>query len=381
MTSLNQLQKLTHLPAEDLPDVTLSPSLVILSGAKNDRWEDGRSSHVRFYSWLPLDIRGAKGFVRFALAALFCLVIQRQALAESPLRIGTIFSVTQAPLWVAMEARLFEKYGIKNIEVIRFSGGQPVTRSLIAGDIQISTTGGAAVVNARLKGADVVIVARTVGVFPYTLYVSKDIREPMDLKGKKLAVSSIGGSGYVAAVYALKQLGLDPEKDVTMLQLGDFGTRLGALAVGNVQGTLLLPPFTIRARELGLRPLYDLVGSGIQYPINQITTSQSFIKTQRETMKAFLKGLVVGLARFRTERDFGISVLSKNLREKDPKILQETYDFWLKVFPKIPYPGPEDATIFLDFMQVKGQHDPKEFVDASLMEELEREGFLAGAYK
>jgi ABC-type nitrate/sulfonate/bicarbonate transport system substrate-binding protein len=166
-----------------------------------------------------------------------------------------------------------------------------------------------------------------------------------------------------------------------MLQVGDFGTRLVSLAAGTVQGTLLLPPFTLRARELGLKPLYDLVGSGIHYPINQITTRQSFIKAQRETVKNFLKALVAGLARFRTDRDFGVKVLGTNLRETDAKILQETYDFWLKVFPKTPNPGPEDATVFLEFMQVKEQRDWRDFVDTSLMDELHREGFLDAVYK
>ena len=265
--------------------------------------------------------------------------------------------------------------------MIQFSGGQPVTRALIGGDIQISTTGGAAVVNARLKGADTIIIARTVGVFPYTFYVSKEIRDPSELKGKKLAVSTVGGSGYVAMQYALRKLGLDPDKDVAMLQVGDFGTRLASLAAGTVQGTLLLPPFTLRAKELGLKPFYDMVGSGIQYPINQITTRQSFVKLQRETVKNFMKGIVAGLAKFRTDRDFGSRVLAKNLRESDPKILQETYDFWLKVFPRVPNPGPEDATVFLELMQVKEQRDWKDFVDTSVMDELEREGFLTAVYK
>jgi len=287
----------------------------------------------------------------------FLLFFPRLLPAQEPLRAGTIFSATQAPLWAAKEGHCFEKYGIKNLEVIQFSGGQPVTRALIGGDIQISTTGGAAVVNARLKGADTVIIARTVGVFPYTLYVGKDIRDAAELKGKKVAVSTVGGSGYVAMQYALRKIGLDPDKDVAMLQIGDFGTRLASLAAGTIQGTLLLPPFTLRARELCLRPLYDLVGSGIQYPINQITARQAFIKSQRETVKNFMKGFVAGLARFRTDREFGAKVLGKNLRETDPKILQETYDFWMKVFPRVPNPGPEDATVFLEFMQIKEQHD------------------------
>jgi ABC-type nitrate/sulfonate/bicarbonate transport system substrate-binding protein len=328
-----------------------------------------------------LSQRQSKGQKLEILLLALLLLYSSSLFAQEPLRAGTIFSATQAPLWAAKEGRFFEKYGIKNLEVIQFSGGQPVTRALIGGDIQISTTGGAAVVNARLKGADTVIIARTVGVFPYTLYVSKDISDAAALKGKRLAVSTVGGSGYVAMQYALRKLGLDPDKDVAMLQVGDFGARLASLASGTVQGTLLLPPFTLRARELGLRSLYDLVGSGIQYPINQITTRQSFIKSQRETVKNFLRGLVAGLARFRTDREFGVKVLGQNLRETDPKILQETYDFWLKVFPKIPNPGPEDATVFLEFMQVKEQRDWKDFVDPSLMEELERDGFLSSVYK
>src|SRR5919106_4755436 len=121
------------------------------------------------------------GFV----CGIFLILCPAWLFAQEPLRVGTIFSATQAPLWAAQEGRFFEKHGIKNLEVIQFSGGQPVTRALIGGDIQISTTGGAAVVNARPKGADTVIIAPAVGVFPYTLYVAKEIREAAELKGKK----------------------------------------------------------------------------------------------------------------------------------------------------------------------------------------------------
>jgi len=322
-------------------------------------------------------------FVVNTLFAFFAVnfLLPASLAGQELLRAGTIFSATQAPLWAAKEGHYFDKYGIKNLEIIQFSGGQPVTRALIGGDVQISTTGGAAVINARLKGADTVIIARTVGVFPYTLFVGKDIHDAADLKGRKLAVSTVGGSGYVAMQYALRKLGLDPDKDVAMLQIGDFGTRLASLAAGTVQGALLLPPFTLRARELGLRPLYDLVGSGIQYPINQITVRQSFIKSHRETVKNFMRAFIAGLARFRTDREFGSRVLGKHLKENDPKILQETYDFWLKVFPRVPNPGPEDATVFLDFMQVKEQRDWRDFVDTSVMDELQREGFLNSVYK
>ena len=77
----------------------------------------------------------------------------------------------------------------------------------------------------------------------------------------------------------------------------------------------------------------------------------------------------------------GARVLGKNLRESDSKILQEAYDFWLKVFPRVPSPGPEDATVFLELMQVKEQRDWRDFVDTSLMDELECDGFLSALYR
>src|SRR5882724_6479403 len=172
---------------------------------------------------LPPQPIGKSESVKILGLVVVFLFFPGRLLAQEPLRAGTIFSATQAPLWAAKEGRFFEKYGIKNLEVIQFSGGQPVTRALIGGDIQISTTGGAAVVNARLKGADTVIIARTVGVFPYTLYVSKDIRDASELKGKRLAVSTVGGSGYVAMQYALRKLGLDPNKDVVCYRWETLG--------------------------------------------------------------------------------------------------------------------------------------------------------------
>src|SRR5262249_39127626 len=161
-----------------------------------------------------------------------------------------------------------------------------------------------------------------------TLYVAKAIRNPAALKGQKLALSTLGGPGYVAMQYALSRLGLDQDKDVPLLQLGDFITRPAWLASRTSQVTWIDPPLHLRAQAHAMRPVYDLVGSGIQYLINQITTRQSFIKSQRETVKNFLKGLIAGLARFRTDREFGVKVLGQNLRETNPKILQETYDFW-----------------------------------------------------
>src|SRR5262249_45062030 len=154
------------------------------------------------------------------VASTILLLSPASILAQEPLRAGTIFSATQAPLWAAKEGRYFEKYGIKNLEVIQFSGGQPVTRALIGGDIQISTTGGAAVVNARLKGTDTVIIARTVGVFPYTLYVSKEIRDASALRGKKVAVSTVWRVRLRCHAICIKKTWIGPGQGRSNVSIG-----------------------------------------------------------------------------------------------------------------------------------------------------------------
>ena len=214
-------------------------------------------------------------------------------------------------------------------------------------------------------------------MFPYTLYVGKDIRDPSELKGKRRRGEHRRWLGLRGDAVCAQKTGSRSRQRCCHVAGRRLRLALGVVGSGNHTSNIVAATVhAAGAKELGLRPLYDLVGSGIQYPINQITARQSFIKSQRDTVKNFMRAFVAGLARFRTDREFGTRVLGKNLRETDAKILQETYDFWLKVFPRVPNPGPEDATVFLEFMQVKEQRDWREFVDTSVMDELDREGFL-----
>jgi NitT/TauT family transport system substrate-binding protein len=302
------------------------------------------------------------------------------AFAQEKVIVATLRSVSQACFWVALESGFYKEYGIEVVPVT-FNGGSQTITSLISGDVQVTTTGGSTGINAKMKGADVVLISTTLGIFPYSFYVSQRIRNTDDLKGKKIGISSFGGTAYPATRYALEKLGLNPDSDVVMMQLGEQAARFAAMAGGTIDGTLLQPPDTIKARELGFKPMVNLAQSGIKFPMNHNSTTRRFLKDEREAVKKFLMGYIAGLARLKTDRDFTLKVFAKYLRTSNKAVLDETYDFWSGLFPPRPYVEREEVENYLKTLKDRGSAKPEDFMDNSIVSELDRQGFIDAVYK
>ena len=300
--------------------------------------------------------------------------------AQDKVVVATLGSVSQWSFWMALESGFYKEYGL-DVVPVTFTGGTQTITSLVSGDVQITTTGGSTAINAALKGGDVTLISTTLGIFPYTFYVSSRIRGPEDLKGKKIGILSFGGTAYPATRYALLKLGLNPDSDVTFIQTGDQMARFGALISGSIEGTLLQPPDTIKAKELGFKPMVNLAQSGIKFPMNHNSTSTKFIKTNRDKVKKFMMGYIGGLARLKTDREFALKVLAKYLRTSDRTILNETYDFWSGLYPAKPYVERDEVENYLVTLKDRGAARPEDFMDNSIITELDREGFINAAYK
>jgi NitT/TauT family transport system substrate-binding protein len=308
------------------------------------------------------------------LCALFFFAHAVAGAAE--FRVGQIFSASQSPTWVAREAGYFEKNGLA-LQVIVFKSGPVATQSMIARDIDLLTAGGVEVINANLQGAEVLFVAQNVGTFPYTLYAGKQIADGRALKGKKLAISGFGGPSEFLTRYAVEKLGLDPQKDVTLVQVGT--QRFAALSSGAVDGSMIQPPDTLRAKELGFKPLFDLAASGVKFPFNPISTRKEFLAANRDVVLRFLKGYVAGLAKFHRDRVFSMHVMGKYLGVKDEAVLSETYNLWSKIFPKKPYTEKEAVVTYLKMSKKEGVN-PENFFDNSVIAELDRQGYIDALY-
>jgi len=237
-----------------------------------------------------------------------------------------------------------------------------------------------------LRGADLVIIAGVINTLVFQLYTDKNISRPDQLKGKSVGVTRYGSATDFAIRYALEKYGLDPNKDVAVLQLGNQTAQLAALEAGRVQGAMLSMPTSLRAKKGGYPMLADLQMLGLEYQHTSIATNRALLKAKPELARDFLRAYIEGIHYAKTHRKETIDVLAKYLRVDDKEVLEETYDTLVTMLmPEKPYPTIKGVqTILREF----GTKDPaarsarpEQFVDASLVKELDSSGFIDHLYK
>lgn len=295
------------------------------------------------------------------------------------------FAPGQAGLFTAKEAGFFAAQGL-DVDLVFFASGTEGVQALVSGTLSVcSGAGGPPLVNAVLAGAPLVWVGELLGTMPYTLVVSSDIAAPADLKGKRLGINRFGATPDFAIRFALRRLGLDPARDVSILQIGGQSERLAALKAGAIDGTVMSPPSTVLARKLGFRELTSMAGLGLKYPFEAIAVTKAFARERPDTVRRLLTALVLGTHRFKTDRDEGIRALRKYLKTDDMEALGEAYAFYAPIFPRKPFVPLEGVQMILDEL---GRTDPRaktarpeEFVDTRFVRELDESGFLDSLYK
>jgi NitT/TauT family transport system substrate-binding protein len=277
------------------------------------------------------------------------------------------------PIWVTHEAGLFKKHGL-NSELIMISGAAQSMQAMLANETQVANTSGSAPINAKLKGADAVIVASSYDLIPYGIVVHKDIRTPADLKGKRIAISRFGGITELSVKLAVEKFGLN-EKDVTMIQAGADAQRIPAVATGAVAASVLAPPGLFAASAQGLRVLADLSDLGAKYPTSAFFVMRSYVTQQRPALKRFLMALIEGLHLYVNDKEFSMRVTRKYTKLGDPEIVAKTQDYYSKKTLVVPFTDAAAIKIALP-ADAAAAHKPEEFYDNSFIQEIVKDGFV-----
>jgi ABC-type nitrate/sulfonate/bicarbonate transport system substrate-binding protein len=178
----------------------------------------------------------------------------------------------------------------------------------------------------------------------------------------------------------LKKFGMDPAKDVTILQVGTQPARVQALAAGAIDATLISPPLDLAAKKQGYNILVNIAELGISYPQTVIETTDRFIKENPLTVKHFLKGFLEGVHYAASHRDHTKKVITKYLMTADPEVVEATYQSYLQVTDYSGYPNLEGIRNAIDEVAQRvpaARHKkPEEFVNTRFLKELEKEGFF-----
>lgn len=293
-------------------------------------------------------------------------------------------TVSNAMLWVTEEGKLFQKNGIDpQILYLQTTLGQT---AMIAGEIDMCVYSGSLLSSARLQGVDVVMVTSFLNRPLYRLVVRPEIATVADLKGKRLGITRFGTVTDSMTRLLIAKLGLDPDKDVSYVQVGDVPILLASLSTGRIiDGAIVQPPYYLKAVATGMRVLVNMQEMDIPIQQTGLNTTQRFIAKNPDVSRRVVKSVIEGIHLMRTNPPVAKRALSRRMQIKEEKELEDTYQL-LKSFVQIkPYPTLEGfKTIFDDLARripAAKNANPKDYVDTRFIEEFDKSGYIDRLYQ
>jgi NitT/TauT family transport system substrate-binding protein len=287
-------------------------------------------------------------------------------------------SATQAAFYLAKDANIFEKNGLY-VDPVYVAGGSRVSQAVIAGEFTVALAGGN-IVFANLAGGDIVTFGGVVNVPSFYLYVQPSIKRQEDLRSKTLGITRYGASTDFTLRYLLKKWGLEPDRDVKVIQMGGQPEILAGMQAGVIHGGILSSPGDFKAKKAGFTMLANFAKTGLDYPTTSLVSTRSTIKADRETVKRFLMAYSEAVDRLFRDKELAMKVIGKWTRTQDRETLESSYEYatnFIERPPRLPYKAIETI------LAQAAETDPRargrkadEFLDPTIYNELEKSGFF-----
>jgi len=320
------------------------------------------------------------------LVSLTCVVTVSKLGAQEKLTVS--YSSVDAPSanwYIAQEKGFYKKYGM-DVESIFIPASSTNVAVLVAGQIKFGNGTGGVIASAAVSGANLVAVSCFVNTLPYELIVQESIKTKEQLKGKSIGISRIGSSSDVAARVLLKGLGLEPDKDVAVIQVGGSSERAAAFRTGKIAAFPAPPGVIHLAKGMAHRVLTSTADFPKPYPFPYIcaTTTKSYLASNRPTVKKLLMALIDAAHFFKTRKEESKKIIAKYTRQNDEAYLEAAYDINARLVERVPLVNREGMEI-----QVKEAIARKpgsslkveDVIDDSVVTELEKEGFIDKLYR
>ena len=287
---------------------------------------------------------------------------------------------TQYLLELPRRQGIFQKNGLEP-EIVYVNSGTLLSQALIAGNFDVALTRGSTPMLGKLRGSEQYIIATYSNHFNDVFLTTPEITTVKQLKGKKVAVSRFGSGSHVLSNLVLKQGGLDPQKDVTTLQIGNSSARFAAILSRTIDGSLISVDFVPRAKKEGLNIVADLTESNVEYPVLSFFMMEPVIENNRRMAKALIKSISEGVRVFQTDGAIAKAVIKSVLRTDDRETIELTAARVAKSLERKPFPTAAGIQTALDELR---SIDPakvktakfEDFVDLRPLRELEQEGFF-----
>jgi NitT/TauT family transport system substrate-binding protein len=318
-------------------------------------------------------------------ACLIAIMSSQSANGQQQILAFSSVDSPNANWYIAKEKSLYKKYGL-DADLIFIPSSTTTIAAVVAGSVAVGNISGGATANAAVGGASVVVVGCFINTLPYDLIVHESIRTAQQLKGKAIGISRVGSSSDVAARAFLKELKLEPDKDVAILQVGGSTERAAAFRTGRVVA-FPSPPGTIHlAQGMPHRVLISMADfpKGFPFPYVCPTASKNYLRNNRDAMKRLLMALIDGVQFYKTHKEESKKIMAKYTRQNNEAYLEAAYQSSAKLYEQVPLVNREGMDVQVkDAVSRKPASTLKveDIVDDSLILELEKEGFINRIYK
>jgi NitT/TauT family transport system substrate-binding protein len=288
-----------------------------------------------------------------------------------------------AASWVTADTGIWKKHGL-DVQLIFLRGGGRTVAALVSDSVDFILGSDLGVVTAIVQGASLVRLGVTTNTLGYSIVVQPSIKTVRDLKGKIVGITPGRDAAYARVVKLLRDNGMDASKDVTFLTVGDGGpaARVAALSTGVIHASMFTPPSDMISEKAGMRILSRIDVANVGGGIN---TTPQYIQKNRPQALRFLRGYMEGIHYLKTHKNESLKIFSKYVRNPDMGIMAYLYDEISTRAEKDLRPHTEAVRALielaaLDFPQAKKLTE-KDNSDLSLIEEIQRSGFLDQLYR
>ncbi len=316
---------------------------------------------------------------------IFLLLGIQPAFAADRVRIGySSISGAYTPIWVAHDAGYFAKEGLQD-DIVLIPSGTQLAQVTVAGEIDIGSLNGSSAIAAALQGADLKIIGNSGNKMVFSLYVRPEIKTVEQLKGKKIGVTRFGSAPDISVRYALRKYNINPDKDLTLIQLGFMATVAGGLQGGSIEGGVVSPPTQFAVDKAGFKELINITDMNFAFPNPALVAVGSIIRSKPDVINRFMRAYVRGMHRARTDPAFTYKSMAKYTKIEDTAVLQKAYEFYMsKVLEKAPYINMTGVQNALDDLAktvpAAKNARPEQFVDMKFLDTLEKGGLLKELY-
>ena len=327
----------------------------------------------------PSDCARIVGVFLFSVILIFPDVAKAQKLVLG----WSAVSALNSPYWVIKDAGFAKQEGL-DVDLIYIASSSTMAQAQLAGNVALSTANSQVVVDVGLQGGDLLAIGAVINEVAFYVMAPPEIKSVRDLKGKPVGVTRFGASTDFAIRKLLEKYGLQPIRDVPIIQIGGLPEIAAALSKRAIYAAPMSYPLAYVAEQSGMRILANLAKEDIPFMHVGITTSRRFVKERRAQAKAFLRAYGRAVRFMYTNKEDFKRIITHYSGIKDPGMLDGSVQYAYDFVEKIPLVKREAFQVTLDESVNKRpeakQAKPDRFYDNSIVQELIDEGFFVSLW-